>query len=150
MIQVKEFFNTLRKNIIIESFTDQSYRMLVTIPEAKVYKSQKRNNSWLAEIWIAEALFEHLCPFLYCDSFKQNLKNHHFVVLFEIIKVFSSNTTRKEFNIKQFLESHGSNFNGRQKKQINALIWLREGLSRGWRSQGRITLLNHFRRLRGL
>ena len=85
MIQVKEFFNTLRKNIIIESFTDQSYRMLVTIPD----KSQKLNNSWLAEIWI----FEHLCPFLYRDSFKQNLKNHDFAVLFEIIKVFSSNTT---------------------------------------------------------
>ena len=107
MIQVKEFFNTLRKNIIIESFTDQSYRMLVTIPEAKVYKSQKRNNSWLAEVWIAEALFEYLCPFLYRDSFKEDLKKHEFAVLFEIIKVFSSNTTRKEFNIKQFLESHG-------------------------------------------
>ena len=118
MIQVKEFFNTLKKNIIIESFTDQSYRMLVTIPEAKVYKSQKRNNSWLAEIWIAEALFEHLCPFLYRDSFKQNLKNHDFAVLFEIIKVFCSETTRKEFNIQQFLELQGPNLNGTKKKQI--------------------------------
>jgi len=118
MIQVKEFFNTLRKNIIIEAFTDQSYRMLVTIPEAKVYKSQKRNKSWLAEVWIAESLFEYLCPFLYFDYFKEDLKKHEFVVLFEIIKVFSSNITRKEFNIKQFLESYGSNLNGRQKKQI--------------------------------
>ena len=93
MIQVKEFFNSLRKNIIIESFTDQSYRMLVTIPETKVYKSQKRNNSWLAKVWIAEALFEYLCPFLYLDSFKEDLKKHEFAVFFEIIKVFSSNTT---------------------------------------------------------
>ena len=52
------------------------------------------------------------------DYFKEDLKKHEFAVLFEIIKVFSSNTTRKEFNIKQFLESHYSNLNGRQKKQI--------------------------------
>ena len=92
--------------------------MLITILEAKVYKSQKRNNSWLDEIWIAEVLFEHICPFLYRDSFKQNLKNHDFGVLFKIIKVFSYSTTHKEFNIKQFLESYGFNFNVRQKKQI--------------------------------
>jgi len=28
-----EFFDTLTKNIIIQSFTDEHYKMLVTIPE---------------------------------------------------------------------------------------------------------------------
>ena len=117
-IKVKEFFDTLRQNIVLEWFTDESYRMLVTIPEAKVYKSKNKKNSWVVEVLIAKELFEYLCPFLYRDSFKEDLKKYQFAVLFEIIKVFSSNTTRKEFNIKQFLKSYGSNINGRQKKQI--------------------------------
>ena len=69
VIQLKEFLNALRKNIIIESFTDEYYRMLVTIPDVKVYKSKKHRNRWVVEIWIAEDLFEYLCPFLYPDSF---------------------------------------------------------------------------------
>lgn len=118
VIQLKEFLNALRKNIIIESFTDEYYRMLVTIPDIKVYKSKKHRNSWVVEIWIAEDLFEYLCPFLYRDSFKENLNKHQFAVLFEIIKVFCSETTRKEFNIQQFLESQAPNLNGTKKKQI--------------------------------
>ena len=35
-----------------------------------------------------------------------------------VLDTNSSNSTRKEFNIKQFLESYGPNLNGRQKKQI--------------------------------
>jgi hypothetical protein len=118
IIEVKEFFNALRKNIVIDSFTEQSYRMLVTIPEAKVYKSKKLKNSWLVEVWMAEALFEHLCPFLYPDFFKQDLKKHEFAVLFEILKTFSSNRIRKEFDIKNFLESNDFKLSGRNKKQV--------------------------------
>ena len=118
LIKTKEFFQALRKNIIIEAFTDEHYKMLVTIPEADVYKSKEANNSWVVEVWIAEALFDYLCPFLYQDVFREDLNNHEFAVLFEIIKVFSSNTTRKEFNISQFLEDYHSNLNGRRKKQV--------------------------------
>lgn len=118
IIELTVFFNTLRTNMIMESFTNESYRMLVSIPEAKVYKNKKQKNSWVAEVWIADELFEYLCPFLYRDFFKQNLKKYEFAVLYEIIKVFCSHTTRKEFNIQSFFESYGSNLNGIQKKQI--------------------------------
>ena len=113
-----EFFDTLTKNIIIHSFTDEHYKMLVTIPEADVYKSKEAKNSWFVTVWIAEALFDYPCPFLYQDVFRQDLKNHQFAVWFEIIKVFSSNTTRKEFNIFQFLEDYHYNINGKRKKQV--------------------------------
>ena len=92
--------------------------MLVIIPDVKVYKSKKHRNSGVVEIWIAEDLFEYLCPFLYPDSFKENLNKHQFAVLFEIIKVFCYETTRKEFNIQQFLESQAPNLNVTKKKQI--------------------------------
>lgn len=116
--QSKEFINALRKNTIIESFTDDSYRMLVTIPEVKLYKSNKHRNSWLVEIWIAEELFDYLCPFLYRDSFQEKLNKHQVAILFEILKVFCSETTRKEFNIQQFFESQAPNLNGTKQKQI--------------------------------
>ena len=92
--------------------------MLVTIPEVDVYKSKEAKNSWFVRVWIAEALFDYLCPFLYQDVFREDLKNHEFAVWFEIIKVFSSNTTRKQFNISQFLQDYDYNINGKRKKQV--------------------------------
>jgi len=116
--QLIEFFDTLTKNTIIQSFTDEHYKMLVTIPEVDVYKSKEAKNSWVVTVWIADALFDYLCPFLYQDLFREDLTNHQFAVWFEIIKVFSSNTTRKQFNISQFLEDYDSNINGKRKKQV--------------------------------
>ena len=42
IIELTVFFNTLRTNMILESFTNESYKMLVSIPEAKVYKNKKK------------------------------------------------------------------------------------------------------------
>ena len=52
--KLKDFFDLLRKNFVIESFSDTHYRMLVTIPEVFVTKSEQ--NIWNVEIWIAEEL----------------------------------------------------------------------------------------------
>jgi hypothetical protein len=45
----------------------------------------------MVEIWIAEALFNYLHPFLFHDCFQQkkNLTKHQFQVLFEVIKVYN-------------------------------------------------------------
>jgi len=115
-MKLKKFFDVLKKNLVIEYFTDKSYRMLVTIPEAFVYKSEQ--NIWIAEIWIAEELFEYLHPFIFPDFFKKRLTVDEFKVLFEIISIFSLNSTRKEFNIQQFLDSYPSNINGTRQKKI--------------------------------
>jgi hypothetical protein len=53
--KLKDFFDLLRKNFVIESFSDTHYRMLVTIPDVSVSKSEQ--NIWNVEIWIAEEPF---------------------------------------------------------------------------------------------
>lgn len=112
----KTFFDLVKKNFIIESFSDQDYRMLVTVPEVSVHKSQQ--NILMVEIWIAEELFDYLHPFLFSDVFRQKLTKQQFQVLFEIIKTYSSINIRKEFNITQFLDNYPSVLSNQHKRQI--------------------------------
>ena len=116
IIKLKEFFKILSQNLVIECFTDKSYRMLVTIPESCVYKSKQ--NIWLVDLWIAEELFDYLHPFLFSDFFNKKLPMDEFQVVFEIVKIFSSSNTRKEFNIQEFLHSYPSTLNSKRKKTI--------------------------------
>lgn len=116
LMKLKKFFNVLSQDLVMQCFTDNSYRMLVTIPEAFVYKSEQ--NIWLAEVWIAQELFEYLHPFLFMDFFNKKLTTDEFQVLFEIVKVFSSSNVRKEFNIQQFIHSYPSTLNGKLKIKI--------------------------------
>ena len=81
--KTREFFDLVKKNFVIESFNDRHYRMLVTLPEVNVTKSQQ--NIWNVEIWIAEELFDYLHPFIFSDLFETKLSSHQFQVLFEII-----------------------------------------------------------------
>ena len=69
--KLKDFFDLVKENFIIESFSDRHYRMLVTIPEVKVTKSEQ--NIWNVDIWIAEELFDYLHPFIFPDLFKAKL-----------------------------------------------------------------------------
>ncbi len=114
--KLKTFFDLVKKNFVIESFSDQHYRMLVTVPEVVVYKSDQ--NNLIVEIWIAEELFDYLHPFLFYDFFNEKLTKHQFQVLFEIIKNYSSIHLRKEFNITQFLDNYPSVLSNQHKKQI--------------------------------
>ena len=114
--KLKTFFDLVKTNFVIESFSNSYYRMLVTIPEVFVYKSEQ--NILMVEIWIAEELFNYLHPFLFSDIFKQKLTKHQFQVLFEIIKTYSSIHLRKEFNIKQFLDNYPSVLSNQHKRQI--------------------------------
>jgi hypothetical protein len=90
--------------------------MLVTIPEVFIAKSEQ--NIWNVEIWIAEELFDNLHPFLLPNLFQEKLTKDKFQVLFEIIKVYSSNDIRKEFHIQEFLDNYPSILSNKQKKQI--------------------------------
>lgn len=114
--KLKTFFDLVKTNFVIESFSDECYRMMVTIPEVSVYKSKQ--NILMVEIWIAEDLFHHLHPFLFSDIFQQKLNKHQFQVLFEIIKTYSSIHLRKEFNITQFLDNYPSVLSNQHKRQI--------------------------------
>jgi len=114
------FFNYLKHNIVFEFLSDKSYRMLVTIPEASAHKVQ---NQWIAEVWIADELFNYLEPFLFTDHFRQKkMTTDEFSVLFQIIQNFSVHNLRKEFDIPRFLDSHPSKLNGTRKKKIKDLF----------------------------
>ena len=114
--KLKHFFDLVRENFVIESFSDKHYRMLVTIPEVFVSKSEQ--NSWNVEIWIAQELFDYLHPFLFQDLFYKKLTKDQFQVLFEVIKVYSSSDIRKEFHIQNFLDNYPSILNSKRKKKI--------------------------------
>ena len=114
--KLKTFFDLVKNNFVIESFSDKHYRMLVTVPEVSVHKSEQ--NILMVEIWIAEDLFDYLHPFLFSDVFQQKLTKHQFQVLFEIIKTYSSIHLRKEFNITQFLNNYQSVLSNQHKRQI--------------------------------
>ena len=114
--KLKEFFDLVRENFVIESFSDIHYRMLVTIPDVYVYKSEQ--NTWNVEIWIAEELFDYLHPFLVTNLFQTKLTRDQFQVLFKVIQVYCSHDIRKELHFSTFLENYSSVINGKRKKKI--------------------------------
>ena len=63
-----DFFNSLEHNLVFKFLADKDYRMLVTIPEAYANKVQNR---WIAEVWVADEVFNYFEPFLFMDHFKQ-------------------------------------------------------------------------------
>lgn len=106
-----QFFDQLQENSLIQFFTDDYYRGLVTIPEVNLYKDI--HTYWIVGVWMAEELFYHPHPFLFTDYFRTKLTKHQFQVLFEIIQRYSftdirSIHLRKEFNIAQFLDNYPS------------------------------------------
>ena len=114
--KLKGFFDLVRENFVIESFSDTHYRMLVTIPDVVISKSEQ--NIWNVEIWIAEELFDYLHPFLFQDLFDKKLTKDQFQVLFQVIKVYSSSDIRKEFHIQNFLDNYPSILSSQRKKKI--------------------------------
>ena len=114
--KLKGFFDLVRENFVIESFSDTHYRRLVTIPDVVISKSQQ--NIWNVEIWIAEELFDYLHPFLFQNLFNKKLTKDQFQVLFQVIKVYSSSDIRKEFHIQNFLDNYPSVLSSQRKKKI--------------------------------
>ena len=91
--------------------------MLVTIPEAYATNVQ---NQWMAEVWVADEIFNYLEPFLFMDYFKQNkMSVDEFSVLFQIIQNFSVTNLRKDFDISKL---YTSKLNGTRKKKIKDLF----------------------------
>ena len=100
------FFDDLQNNSLIKFYTNTAYRSLVTIPEVNLYKAT--NKSWIAEIWIAQELFDYPHPFLFPCLSESKLSKHQLEVRFEVIQVFSSLEIEKKFLIKEFLENYSA------------------------------------------
>ena len=120
--KLKKFFNELQRNSLVTSFTDNQFRSLVTIPEVRVWKSKKQNNSLIARVWIAEELFHYNYPFLLRDFFRKKYTKDEFQVQFEILKVFCSVSIKKEFFVKEFLDSYSSVLSNQRRTKIKKLF----------------------------
>jgi hypothetical protein len=120
--KVKHFFNELQRNSLVTSFTDSQFRSLVTIPEVRVSKSKKQNNSLIARVWIAEELFYYNYPFILPDFFRNKNTKDEFQVQFEIRKVFSSVSIQKEVFVKEFLDSYSSVLSNQRRTKIKKLF----------------------------
>lgn len=110
------FFNQLQTNSLIQFFSDNQYRSLVTIPEVNLEKDT--NKSWLATVWIAEELFYYVHPFLLPDVGEQKLTKHEFAVYFKVIQVFSSVNVEKVFSVKEFFDNYPSALTNQQKTKM--------------------------------
>lgn len=110
------FFDQLQENSLIQFFTDDYYRGLVTIPEVNLYKDIHKY--WIAEVWMAEELFYQPHPFLFTDYFRTKLTKYQFQVLFEIIQRYSFIDIRKEFHFQQLIHSYSTSINGKTKIKI--------------------------------
>jgi len=117
LVKVIDFFNSLEHNLVLKFLSDKDYRMLVTIPEAYVIKLQ---NQWMAEVWVADEIFNYFEPFLFSDYFKKNkMSADEFSVLFQIIQNFSVTNLRKDFDISKL---DTSKLNGTRKKKVKELF----------------------------
>ena len=117
LTKVIDFFNSLEHNLVLKFLSDKDYRMLVTIPEAYAIKVQ---NQWIAEVWVADKIFNYLEPFLFSDYFKQNkMSVDEFSVLFQIIQNFSVTNLRKDFDISKL---NTSKLNGTRNKKIKEMF----------------------------
>ena len=111
-----EFFDELQTNSLIKFFSDTQYRSLVTIPEVKLEK--EKQNTWIANVWIAEELFYYAHPFLFPDLLKRKLTKHQFEVQFKVIQVFSSVDIEKYFSIEEFFHNYTSVLSNQDKNKM--------------------------------
>ena len=111
-----DFFNFLEHNLVLKFLSDKDYRMLVTIPEAYATKVQ---NQWMAEVWVADKIFNYIEPFLFIDYFKHKMSVDEFSVLFQIIQNFSVTNLRKDFDISKL---NTSKLNGTRNKKIKEMF----------------------------
>nr|YP_010283120.1 hypothetical protein MKU15_pgp071 [Nitzschia traheaformis]ULD15884.1 hypothetical protein [Nitzschia traheaformis] len=117
LVKIIDFLNSLERNLVLKLLSDKDYRILVTIPEAYVIKVQ---NQWMAEVWVADKVFNYFEPFLFSDYFKKNkMSADEFSVLFQIIQNFSVTNLRKDFDISEF---DTSKLNVTRKKKIKELF----------------------------
>lgn len=116
MKKILQFFDELQTNSLIQYFTDNYYRSLITIPDVKVFPGKQ--SRWTAEVWIAEELFYYAHPFLFPDFFQKKLTKHQFEVQFHVIQIFASKDLEKVFFIKDYFKNYPSTLNNSQKTKI--------------------------------
>lgn len=97
--------------------------MFVTIPQASATKVQ---NQWIAEVWVADKIFNYFEPFLFKNYFKENkMTVDKFFVLFYIIQKLRDPMDQELFLI--FLSNAGSEFKYKT-EQVSATLGISQTL----------------------
>lgn len=120
--KLRLFLDDLPSNSLIQFFSRSEFRSLVTIPDVKLIKTT--NNVWIANVWIAEELFQYSHPFLFPDFFNsQRLSKHQFAILFEFISVFTSTVgLEKRFQLDQFFDTYSKISNEQKRTMKEAFL----------------------------
>ena len=116
MKKARQFFDQLQTNSLIQYFSKNYYRSLITIPNVKLYRGKQ--NTLMAEVWIAEELFYYAHPFLFPDFIRQKVTKHQFEVQVQVFKTFSSESIDKVFLIKEFFQNYTSRLSNQQKTKM--------------------------------
>lgn len=105
---LKDFLNNLKEFSIasvIESWTDDAFRILTYIPMAEVSKDPLNHNCVMAKVYLAQDLFSYTYPQILPDFFtnEKRCKNDAIRVGFKFLQTISSEAVQKKFLIKDFL-----------------------------------------------
>lgn len=77
-----------------------------------------KQNTWIANVWIAEELFYYAHPFLLPDLLNRKLTKYQFEVQFKVIQVFSSVDIEKHFSIEEFFHHYLSVLSNHDKNKM--------------------------------
>ena len=108
MQKTKDFLQGLQQNLLVECFTDDYFKSLVTVPKLEVYKC-KKSKCWVTRILLLERLFDYQYSFRYPDVFgTESIKfnRDQCLVRFEFIRLFSSKSAIKHFYLRNFFQQH--------------------------------------------
>ena len=119
-LKMIDFLNQLQKNSLIQSFSNNEYRSLVTIPQVKLKKG--KYNSWIVEIWIADELFYYAHPFMFPNLVEKKLKKYQFEILFYLVQRFSTVNIEKVFYIENFFKEYEFTITNQQKSKMKEYL----------------------------
>ena len=108
MQKTKDFLRDLQQNLFVTCFTYDYFKSLVTIPKLEIYKC-KKSKCWLTRILLLERLFDYQYPFKYPDLFETEsiqFNKDQYLVRFEFIRLFSSESAIKHFYLREFFQRH--------------------------------------------
>lgn len=101
--KLKEFFDNLQTNFIIQKFSDSYFQSLVSVPKVEFFKEKR---SVMTKIWVVDDLFYYKYPFSFPHFKTKNIGKHEFTVLSYIVTTFTSTISiGKNYDVNQFIES---------------------------------------------
>lgn len=116
------FLTALQERLVVNSFSHNSFKATMGIPQVNIFKENESNSPWMAEISLAEDVFNYTFPFMLPNLFSKKLTKDEFEVQFYVLQVFSSVELAKEFRIKEFLDNYPAKISSNRVSKIKQLF----------------------------